>query len=169
MNDEELIPASVNLGADRADLGTHSNRKGAATYLCGLSTSLSAVNIYLRAGWSVGSVQDRYIFAGPGGDQVVGRANAGLPINSKEFAILPPHFTSEGLKMVHAIGLNNLVEGYEKFPDCFKRVAVMLVARVIYGHNFLRENLDPRHPIWNQRLFARFENMQVHIYLEKKV
>ena len=51
----------------------------------------------------------------PGGDQVVGRANAGLPINSKEFAILSSHFTSKELKMGHAIGLNNLVEGMTSF------------------------------------------------------
>ena len=155
LNDEELIPLTVNLGADRAALNTHSNRKGAATFLCGLSMCLSAVNIYLRAGWSIGSVQDRYIFGGAGGDQVVGRAVAGLPINSTDFAILPPHFTSEGLKLVHKIGLQNLVEGYEGFPECFKRVAPMLVARVIYGYTFLQQFLDARHPLWNQRLFAR--------------
>ena len=86
---------------------------------------------------------------------MVGRAVAGLPINSTDFAILPPHFTSEGLKLVHKIGLQNLVEGYEGFPECFKRVAPMLVARVIYGYTFLQQFLDARHPLWNQRLFAR--------------
>ncbi|KAF0747420.1 hypothetical protein AaE_007736, partial [Aphanomyces astaci] len=33
-----------------------------------------AVSIWLRAGWSLGSVQGQYIFEGSGGDQFVGRA-----------------------------------------------------------------------------------------------
>jgi len=77
LNDKSLVPDNQDLGTSKEDLGSHSNRKGAASYLCGLSVNLSAVNIFLRAGWSVGAVQDRYIFSGPGGDQIVGRANAG--------------------------------------------------------------------------------------------
>ena len=79
-DDAELIPPDVNLGAARQELGSHSNRKGAASYLQNLSPSLSAVNINLRAGWSVGNVQDRYIFAGAAGDQLVGRGAAGLEV-----------------------------------------------------------------------------------------
>lgn len=60
--DKNLIPEDIDLGSARQDLGTHSNRKGAATYLCGLAVCLSVVAIYLRAGWSVGKVQDQYIF-----------------------------------------------------------------------------------------------------------
>jgi hypothetical protein len=37
---------------------------------------MSAVAVYLRAGWSLGNVQDRYIFSGAGSDQVVGRAES---------------------------------------------------------------------------------------------
>ena len=89
LNDKSLVPDNQDLGASKEDLDSHSNRKGAASYLCGLSVNLSAVNIFLRAGWSVGAVQDRYIFSGPGGDQIVGRANAGLDPNSRNFAVLP--------------------------------------------------------------------------------
>lgn len=46
---------------------------------------ISAVQVYLRAGWSLGNVQDRYIFAGPGGDQLVGRAVCGLPIDGNVY------------------------------------------------------------------------------------
>ena len=86
LNDKSLVPDNQDLGASKEDLGSHSNRKGAASYLCGLSVNLSAVNIFLQAGWSVGAVQDRYIFSGPGGDQIVGRANAGLDPNSRNIA-----------------------------------------------------------------------------------
>ena len=155
LNDYELIPEDVNLGAARrSDLGTHSYRKGAATYLCGLSICLSAVNIFLRAGWSVGAVQDRYIFAGTGGDQVVGRAATGLPINNRDFAILPPHFTSAGMDRVRSIGLANLVEGFESFPRNFQRVVPFLLASVVYHQNYLRQHLHAGHPLWNQRIFV---------------
>ena len=53
---------------------------------------ISTVQVYLRAGWSLGNVQDRYIFAGPGGDQIVGRTVSGLPVTDRTFSILPPHF-----------------------------------------------------------------------------
>ena len=65
---------------------------------------ISAVNVYLRAGWSLGNVQDRYIFAGAGGDQIVGRAAAGLPITDMRFAVLAPHFSNEDLDMLNEIG-----------------------------------------------------------------
>ena len=97
-----LFP-SLDLGAVIGDIGTHSNRKGAASYLLGFFF-ISAVNVYLRAGWSLGNVQDRYIFAGAGGDQIVGRAASGLPVNDLRFAVLPPHFSDEDTILLNAIG-----------------------------------------------------------------
>ena len=105
------------------------------------------MNIYLRAGWSVGAVQDRYIFAGPGGDQIVGRCVAGLPINNRDFTTLPPHFTRAGLEIVRDIGFEQFVEGYNEIPGGFQRVIVMLLASVIFHFNFLRSELQPDHPL----------------------
>ena len=155
LKDENLIPKDQDLGASREDLGSHSNRKGAASFLCGLSVCLSAVNIYLRAGWSVGAVQDRYIFAGPGGDQIVGRCVAGLPINNRDFTTLPPHFTRAGLEIVRDIGFEQFVEGYNEIPGGFQRVIVMLLASVIFHFNFLRSELQPDHPLWSQLMFTK--------------
>ena len=63
------------------DIGSHSFRKGTATYLAAMVGGPSPVSIYLRAGWSLG-VQKRYILEGGGNDQLAGRAAAGLDINS---------------------------------------------------------------------------------------
>lgn len=52
------------------EIGTNSFRKGVATYVAGSPAGPSAISIYLRAGWSLGAVTSRYIFAGQGGDQV---------------------------------------------------------------------------------------------------
>ena len=73
------------------EIGTHSFRKGIATYLGGHPGGPNSVAVWLRAGWSLGSVQSRYIFESSGGDQFVGRAATGLDINSLEFSCLPPH------------------------------------------------------------------------------
>ena len=52
------------LGVDKKDIGTHSSRKGCPTYLLSLVDGPDPVKVYLRAGWSLGNVQDRYIFEG---------------------------------------------------------------------------------------------------------
>ena len=51
------------LGAEKKQLGTHSVRKGAASYCAGMMNGPSTVQVFLRAGWSLGNVQDRYLFA----------------------------------------------------------------------------------------------------------
>ena len=58
-----------------------------------------------------GNVQDRYIFGGTGADQIVGRAVCGLPITSKNFAILPPHFATETIVRKAQGGWDQLLPG----------------------------------------------------------
>ena len=89
------------LGGERKQLGTHSVRKGAASYCTGMINGPSTVQIFLRAGWSLGNVQDRYLFAGAGGDQLTGRVLSGLPFTDSSFASLPPHFNQEGMRMIN--------------------------------------------------------------------
>ncbi|KAF0711754.1 hypothetical protein AaE_012185, partial [Aphanomyces astaci] len=62
------------LGLSISDIGTHSFRKGVASALSNSPGGPQAVMVWLRAGWSLGGVQGRYIFEGSGGDQFVGRA-----------------------------------------------------------------------------------------------
>ncbi len=42
------------LGAEKKQLGTHSVRKGAATYCTSVANGPSTVQVFLRAGWSLG-------------------------------------------------------------------------------------------------------------------
>lgn len=74
---DELLEHSVSF----SDIGTHSFRKGVASFLSGMVSGPSPIAIYLRAGWSLG-VQKRYILEGGGGDQLAGRAATGIDINS---------------------------------------------------------------------------------------
>ena len=149
-----IIPDGVSLGANKKDLGTHSNRKGGSSYVLNWN-EVSAVQVYLRAGWTIGNVQDRYIFAGAGGDQLVGRAVSGLPINTGDFAILPPHFKTNDLNSIMSIGWENILEGYENYPQCFRRAVPFFLAAIIFHLDFLRANLPHDHPLWRQRIFSQ--------------
>jgi hypothetical protein len=82
---ESVAAVSVQLGISRPEIGTHSFRKGVATYLSSMVAGSSAIAIYLHAGWSLGPVQSRYIMEGQGGDQLCGRAATGLTMTSVEF------------------------------------------------------------------------------------
>jgi len=71
----------------------HSIRKGASSYVSGGSTCAPPqVATNLRAGWSMGGVQDTYLRYEAAGDQYVGRVVSGLPISSPKFSALPPQF-----------------------------------------------------------------------------
>ena len=140
------IPEGVSIGSRREDIGTHSNRKGSASYALNFP-DISAVQCYLRAGWSLGNVPDRYIVAGTGGDQLIGRAVSGLPINDSGFSMLPPHFSEEDTLLLHNLGWENILSGYNNYPSSFKRVVPFLFASIVYHFNWLRENLCEEHPI----------------------
>jgi len=139
------IPDEISLGAPRADLGSHSQRKGSITYVLGFPI-IAAVQVYLRAGWSLGNVQDRYIFGGAGGDQLVGRAVSGLPINNIDFSVLPPHFSKDDLESLDKFGWSIILSDYENFPTCFKYVVPFLMASLIYHSKFLKECFGDGHP-----------------------
>lgn len=68
------------IGARPVDLGTHSIRKGVATHVSSLPGTANIVSIFLRLGWSLGNVANRYLFEGEGGqDQMIGRIASLLP------------------------------------------------------------------------------------------
>lgn len=73
------------LGISIEDIGSHSFRKGVASELCNTPGGPSPISVMLRAGWSLGPVQGRYIFSGAGGDQYVGRAAAGYRVSQMSY------------------------------------------------------------------------------------
>eukprot|EP00804_Cyclotella_cryptica_P006115 CCRYP_010730-RA/>CCRYP_010730-RA protein AED:0.34 eAED:0.34 QI:0/0/0/1/1/1/2/0/216 len=80
-------------GYEANDFGSHSARKGVATWVAGGCTvSPPIVALCLRAGWSLGGVKDRYLFYENAGDKYVGRCASGLGTDSTEFAISRPYF-----------------------------------------------------------------------------
>lgn len=86
----------LQLGLKPEDFEIHSFRKGIATYAAGFICGPSIVSIFLRAGWSLGQVQDRYKTFSDGGEQFCGRVSCGLDLTSEQFSVLPPHFGQAG-------------------------------------------------------------------------
>jgi hypothetical protein len=110
-------------------IGTHSFRKGIATFLSSVPGGPSAIAIYLRAGWSLGAVQHRYIFEGEGGsDQLCGRAASGLCLTEPEFATLPPHFDLSSGEVLTLAEWEHILPGYSTFyPQQFRQVLLFLL------------------------------------------
>ena len=87
------VPIKKAFGVDVADIGVHSIRKGASSYVSGGSTCAPPqVATNIRAGWTMGGVQDTYLRYEAAGDQYVGRVVSELPISSPKFAALPQRF-----------------------------------------------------------------------------
>jgi hypothetical protein len=131
--------------------GTHSFRKGSATFSCSGSSAgahISAVSN--RCGWKQPGVQDTYLVYADAGDQVVGRIVVGLPLDSVNFSILPPFFTHPDSEIVkRAISLC--------FPSLKGKMAVRVLlfclASVVYHRAWLKENVPSSSALWNTVLF----------------
>eukprot|EP00603_Paraphysomonas_imperforata_P004644 CAMPEP_0114439124 /NCGR_PEP_ID=MMETSP0103-20121206/15022_1 /TAXON_ID=37642 ORGANISM="Paraphysomonas imperforata, Strain PA2" /NCGR_SAMPLE_ID=MMETSP0103 /ASSEMBLY_ACC=CAM_ASM_000201 /LENGTH=694 /DNA_ID=CAMNT_0001609847 /DNA_START=28 /DNA_END=2109 /DNA_ORIENTATION=- len=147
--------AILSLGLMIAELGSHSFRKGIATALANNPGGPEAINIWLRAGWSLGPVQSRYIFAGSGGDQFVGRAATGLSTNDPDFAILPPHFDVSNGPVLSVEEWEDILPGYSTFyPDSFRVALPYLLASLAYHRDWLDSNLSSQHPLFSQRVWT---------------
>ena len=145
-----------NQGVDISMIGTHSFRKGIATFLSGSPGGPTAIAIYLRAGWSLGPVHSRYILEGEGGDQVCGRAATGLPLTDTSFANLPAHF----LKADNGVTTEEwerILPGYSTYyPLSFREVIPYLLASLVYHSVYLQElqSSHPRHPLFLQNVWT---------------
>jgi len=144
----------LTLGATAIEVGTHSFRKGIACFLAGIVDGPSAISIYLRAGWSLGRVQGRYILECSGSDQLCGRAATGLAILSPEFADLPPHFKGEALTLAE---WDSLIPGYSTFyPESMRPVFPYLLASLVFHKEWLEETLHKDHPLFKERVWTKY-------------
>jgi hypothetical protein len=134
--------------------GTHSIRKGAATYCSsGCIDGPDIAAIYLRAGWKFPGVGDTYIKFQDAGDQYVGRMVSGLPFSTTNFAILPPFFLNPPPEINEALML--------AFPTIFsapemshlKTISAFALASLVYHSDFIRMTMHPSHPIVHTPLF----------------
>jgi hypothetical protein len=86
----------LNMGYDSiSDIGVHSIRKGAASYLASLPGGPSPAAICLRGGWTMGQVKDIYFHQMQAGDEFTGRCVSLLNMMSAEFATSPAFFKDD--------------------------------------------------------------------------
>jgi len=149
---------------DPQELGTHSIRKGAATYCCaGVHPGPPVVSVCLRAGWTIGRVKERYLKYENAGDELVGRTLlTGIPPTSCEFGISPLYFCSSP----NETDYNNLSEIFLSmvFPienTKLKCLCKQLLACTIYHEEWIVENSPCDSLLLNSGYFsfvASFEN-----------
>ena len=133
-------------------LGTHSFRKGAATYGTSFVGGPTTVSVFNRAEWSIGNVQQSYIFPTESADQMLGRVWSGLRWGDCKFAVLPLHFKSD--LVFNDEEWNLMVPGYQNYPNCFKAVVPYLIALVVHNIGWLRDNLPESHPFFQSRFYT---------------
>ena len=136
--------------------GTHSLRKGAISLVSSTLHGPNSASIHLRAGWSLGSVQDRYIFCDPGADQFCGRCLNALSLDDTTFAVLPPHFLPAQPLFVgdETAGWKSILPGYERLPPCFQSAARFMLASLVFHQDWLRASLPAAHPLFSSPVFT---------------
>lgn len=151
---EDIATIVNELGLTPDDFGSHSARKGAATYVSSCSTAgPSAASICLRAGWTLPGVQDKYIRYEAAGDQIVGRYVAGLPFTSAVFATLPPYFVRSDDMNTNKIIADAVNAMFPRAPTCLRAVCRFGLASIVFHEPFLRRELPADHLLFSTALF----------------
>jgi len=148
--------------SDLEDIGTHSFRKGAATYLLNEVDGANPVQVYLRCEWSLGKVKDQYVFSTRGGDKLTGRAASGLPSNHVDFTLLPPHFSPA---FAQTIPYDSIVANHSLYPARFRTVFPFLIASLAYHREFLNETLSQSHGLRHSRVWSKLEEYAAHVHV----
>jgi hypothetical protein len=155
------IPRNLDLGAGRGELGTHSVRKCADTYAVNMPCGPGQTVVKLRAGHSLGKVQDCYQKEDASGDCFCGRVLTGIPMTTADFASLPPHFDEEGLLYIREnIGFDSIFNKYDQYPPSCQRAVPYLLASVLYQYKMgtLCGLLPDGHPIYTLSIFNIFKH-----------
>lgn len=136
-------------GIPWTEIGSHSYRKGSATYTAsGTTDGPGIVSICLRAGWKLGGVLNTYLMLEGAGDRFCGRVCALLPQVSKEFCVLPPRFpidmSDEETDLVEET-MKAMFGKYKLFGMGFACVLRHCLASLCF-HQVWLDSLPPGHP-----------------------
>jgi hypothetical protein len=131
--------------SDISDIGLHSLRKGAASYLGSLPGGPSPVAICHRCGWSTGKVLDIYFRQLQRGDEFVGRCLSLLNLMSSDFASSPAYFQS---KLVDEVWMLNSIR--RVFPcffhiDSMQKILQQCLASMMHHRHYVAQ-LEVNHP-----------------------
>jgi hypothetical protein len=127
------------------DFGTQSFSKGALSYACLYSGSMSA-------GYQPGGVLTKYRYVSTimRGDENVGRLICGLNNQTLDYTLLPPRFKPTEVGDV-GVPYETLIHDYASYPASFKECIPYLIATMVYHCNWLKQNLPKCHPLFLSR------------------
>ena len=150
LKQETVLKELERRGLNFTEIGSHSIRKGAATY-CSSGTTCEppSTAVHLRAGWTLGGVQNTYLRYEQAGDMFVGRTVCGLPYTSYKFGTLPPHFVVRTDTVTRATRLV-----FKGLPSELNFVGEHCLASLVFHKDWLQENLAKNHPILATPLFT---------------
>ena len=149
------------LGVDPKDLGSHSTQKGSATHVSsGTTVSPPMSAICLRAGWSMGSVKDRYIHHESAGDQFVGQTVTGLSCLSTDFACSPCYFDFSETEDEELLRQHmdeqicwNVIGGRSMTPKV-RFMTIHFLACICYHYEYLQANLHCKNRLLSTPIFS---------------
>lgn len=154
---EKMSNVLKQYGYEPSDFGSHSNRKGPATFVTsGTPDGPAQVPVNLRGGWTMTSVENSYFRFERAGDQFVGRTVAGLPTHSAQFATLPPLFreeTDEDKAFVEGV-VRLCFPFLSSAPDKLFPILKFALASVVWHSEWLLDNLPHDHTLFQSALFA---------------
>ena len=144
-------------------IGAHSIKKGACTFLNGVLEGPNAHSVELRADHSIGDVRKCYIFRSVAQDQYCGRLLAMLRDDHEEFFVGLPRIRGDV-----RLEWEELLPGYQRFPDSFRPVLTVLLATLCKHEQWLRAKLPAGHPLLLTPLFCEHARaLSAHVSFEK--
>ena len=158
-----------NYGVDVGEIGAHSARKGAATYMTSGYVGgpmQQAVNI--RCGWRMSGVTDTYCRYEAAGDQYCGRVVSGLPLFSFRFAVLPPRFILDNPEL--QVALDRLV--LTLFPDLSADLWLIVkygIASLALREEWLRVTMNPTNALFQCAIFWNGDYQRLKGFVELKL
>lgn len=149
VSSSELTVVMQTHGLTPDEIGAHSIRKGAGTFISNGSTaSPSYPSICIRMSWSLGNTKERYLFYNYASDAYCGRILAGLDQTSVFFAVLPPHsLSSIPLEITGAIFPST------KNISTLELVRQFCVCSLLHHTEFLVSVLGANHDLFSTYLF----------------
>ena len=115
-----------------SDIGIHSIRKGAASYLASLPGGPSPAAICLRGGWTMGQVKDIYFHQMQAGDEFAGRCISLLNMMSGDFATSPAFFQEDTEEELISNVVSDDFPHFETSSDGMGRILRMCAASLVY-------------------------------------
>ena len=149
------------LGFEVTDIGTHSIRKGAISYLASLPGGPPIAAVCIWAGWTMGNIRDIYMRYISSGDQFVGWCLSILPLLHTEFGSSPPLFVpticdwADDYRKMQFSMLTGIAHLSWMTLCCFASLA--------YHRAFITTNLGPNHVVRTSGPFFRDGNALTHV------